>query len=110
MKTDSNLLSVIGVHNFVNNSNCLEVIMYLLNKENDESIVKDFDGEETIVSGYQGGYEYRKIIKGKVTDIINHSVDILKSIAWRNNSKFVKPSQISLAFETAIDNEIRSLI
>ena len=84
--------------------------MYLLNKENDEFVVNNFNGEETIIGGYQGGYEYRKIIKGKVTDIINHSVDILKSIAWRNNSKFVSPTQISLAFETAIDNEIRSLI
>jgi len=88
--------------------------MYLLNKENDESIVKDFDGEETIISGYQGGYEYRKIIKGKVTDNLIYDVEILRSIikasGWRNNSKFVSPTQISLAFETAIDNEIRSLI
>jgi hypothetical protein len=84
--------------------------MYLLNKENDESVVDNFNGEETIISGYQGGYEYRKIIKGKVTDNLNNGVSILKPIAWINNSKFVKPTQISLAFETAIDNRIRSLI
>jgi len=84
--------------------------MYLLNKENDEFVVDNFNGEETIIGGYQGGYEYRRIIKGKVTDIINYCVSILKPIAWINNSKFVKPTQISLAFETAIDNEIRSLI
>ena len=88
--------------------------MYLLNKENDEFVVNNFNGEETIIGGYQGGYEYRKIIKGKVTDNLIYDVEILRSIikasGWRNNSKFVKPSQISLAFETAIDNEIRSLI
>tara|TARA_Y100000004_G_scaffold103788_1_gene116431 strand:- start:365 stop:751 length:387 start_codon:yes stop_codon:yes gene_type:complete len=38
--------------------------MYLLNKNNDESIFKNFDGEQTLVSGNQGGYEYIKVIKG----------------------------------------------
>ncbi len=81
--------------------------MYLLNKENDESVVKNFNGKETIISGYQGGYEYRKIIKGKVTDNLNNGVSISKPIACFG---FKNPTSIGLAFETAIDNKIRSLI
>ena len=98
------MLSVIGVHNIVNNSNYLEGIMYLLNKKNGESVVKNFNGEKTIIGGYQGGYEYRKIIKGKVTDNLNNGVSILKPIACFG---FKNPTSIGLAFETAIDNSIR---
>ena len=56
--------------------------MYLLNKNNDESIFKNFDGEQTLVSGNQGGYEYIKVIKGKCTDSLNSGVAIGKPITF----------------------------
>ena len=63
--------------------------MYLLNKKNDEFVVENFNGEKTIIGGYQGGYEYRKIINGKVTDNLNNGVSVLKPIAFLRFGKSI---------------------
>ena len=54
--------------------------MYLLNEKNGEKVFRNFNGEETLVSGYQGQYQYLKVIKDKVTDNLNNGVEVRKPI------------------------------
>ena len=60
--------------------------MYLLNQKNGEKVFRNFNGEETLVSGYQGKYQYLKVIKGKVADNLNKSLDEMNNI-WKTWTK-----------------------
>ena len=56
--------------------------MYLLDKENGEQVFRNWNGEDTIVSGYQGQYQYLRIVRDKVTDNLNNGVEVRKPIKF----------------------------